>query len=181
MINATMWHFQSKYGVLCLEANVPSLHKVSRSCKSTGAMLDTVDACSLLYRLQMEGEAESPLGLPKALQWKRPTGAFSFQVKRGYSSCHVQVCVWRTDGGSCSRSRCLTPTTTLRCLTTPTSSWRLWGRRRRTPLSACWRGSATWASKFCAVISPLHLRSPPLPLYVTGLVCAVAWCSHAQI
>ncbi|CAL8263023.1 unnamed protein product [Merluccius merluccius] len=29
--------------------------KVSRSCKSTGAMLDTVDACSLLYRLQMEG------------------------------------------------------------------------------------------------------------------------------
>ncbi|XP_056137450.1 tetratricopeptide repeat protein 38 [Lampris incognitus] len=29
--------------------------QVSRSCKATGAMLDTVDACSLLYRLQMEG------------------------------------------------------------------------------------------------------------------------------
>ncbi|KAJ3595808.1 hypothetical protein NHX12_002222 [Muraenolepis orangiensis] len=29
--------------------------KVSRSCKSTGGMLDTVDSCSLLYRLQMEG------------------------------------------------------------------------------------------------------------------------------
>ncbi|CAL8263019.1 unnamed protein product [Merluccius merluccius] len=34
--------------------------QVSRSCKSTGAMLDTVDACSLLYRLQMEGPMELP-------------------------------------------------------------------------------------------------------------------------
>ncbi|CAL8374940.1 unnamed protein product [Arctogadus glacialis] len=33
-----------------------SLCLVSRGCKSTGGMLDTVDACSLLYRLQMEGE-----------------------------------------------------------------------------------------------------------------------------
>ena len=33
--------------------------QVSRSCKSTGGILDTVDACSLLYRLQMEGEAQS--------------------------------------------------------------------------------------------------------------------------
>lgn len=29
--------------------------QVSRRCVSTGAMLDTVDACSLLYRLEMEG------------------------------------------------------------------------------------------------------------------------------
>ena len=33
--------------------------QVAKSLKSTGAMLDTVDACSLLYRLQMEGEAPS--------------------------------------------------------------------------------------------------------------------------
>ncbi|CAL8292398.1 unnamed protein product [Boreogadus saida] len=33
--------------------------QVSRGCKSTGGMLDTVDACSLLYRLQMEGEDKS--------------------------------------------------------------------------------------------------------------------------
>lgn len=30
--------------------------QVFRLCKSSGAMLDIVDACSMLYRLEMEGE-----------------------------------------------------------------------------------------------------------------------------
>lgn len=30
--------------------------QVFRFCKSSGAMLDVVDACSLLYRLKMEGK-----------------------------------------------------------------------------------------------------------------------------
>lgn len=42
----------------------PLLHQVFRSCKSTGSSIDIVDACSLLYRLQMEGEAHTP---PRAL------------------------------------------------------------------------------------------------------------------
>ena len=33
--------------------------QVSKSLKANGGMLDTVDACSLLYRLQMEGETQS--------------------------------------------------------------------------------------------------------------------------
>ncbi|KAF3689072.1 Tetratricopeptide repeat protein 38 [Channa argus] len=31
------------------------IEKVFRRCKATGSMLDTVDACSMLYRLEMEG------------------------------------------------------------------------------------------------------------------------------
>lgn len=30
--------------------------KVFRRCKASGAMLDIVDACSLLYRLEMDGK-----------------------------------------------------------------------------------------------------------------------------
>lgn len=30
--------------------------QVFRFCKSSGSMLDIVDACSLLYRLEMEGK-----------------------------------------------------------------------------------------------------------------------------
>lgn len=30
--------------------------QVFRLCKSSGAMLDIVDACSMLYRLEMEGK-----------------------------------------------------------------------------------------------------------------------------
>ena len=77
LVNATMCGFKCTYRVCCLWLGAYmafSSWQVSRSLRSTGTMLDTVDVCSLLFRLQMEGEAVSS-GSPRGPLEKRHTRA----------------------------------------------------------------------------------------------------------
>ncbi|XP_078076179.1 tetratricopeptide repeat protein 38 isoform X2 [Mustelus asterias] len=53
--------------------------KISRSCFKSGAMLDVVDACSMLYRLQMEG-------INVDNQWKKLVG-----VTKSHAKDHVLI------------------------------------------------------------------------------------------
>lgn len=47
--------------------SVSCFPKVFKRCKASGSMLDTVDACSLLCRLEMEGEMQNNAGVQKNL------------------------------------------------------------------------------------------------------------------
>lgn len=49
--------WQLHVAFVCLNSeSVSCFSKVFRRCKASGAMLDIVDACSMLYRLEMEGK-----------------------------------------------------------------------------------------------------------------------------
>uniref|UniRef100_A0A4W6E1T2 Tetratricopeptide repeat protein 38 n=1 Tax=Lates calcarifer TaxID=8187 RepID=A0A4W6E1T2_LATCA len=48
------WHW-ALYFIEKVKIIMSFLSQVFRRCKTTGSMLDTVDACSMLYRLEMEG------------------------------------------------------------------------------------------------------------------------------